>query len=59
MNATPTGIPAMTTTQLIDYDAAIGRGLDLKGITDNQRRTMLTNGGTSAALEARNVASTN
>jgi hypothetical protein len=31
----------MTTTQLLDYDAAIGRGLDLRGLTDARRRTLL------------------
>jgi hypothetical protein len=57
--ATPTGIRAMTTTQLLDYDRAIGRGLDLAGLTDSQRLTLLTERRTvRAALEARHAAET-
>jgi hypothetical protein len=55
-----TGIPAMTTTQLLDYDDAVGRGLDLPGLTDNQRRTLLAERkAVRNALHARHVAANN
>ncbi len=57
---TTTGIPAMTTTQLLDCDRAIGRGLDLPGLTDSQRRVLLAERpAVRRALEGRHVVETN